>query len=177
MTEVPDYVPMLIKGCSETPEQGGCLVQVANWLANPKTWTDDALCVDPVLADWGVTVNDNIGDEMRHRLALCAPRISGTKIHDVEMQRLVHQALNYWLEKGAGSGLPVYLHPAGSTLKTEGKHPTLTIHTPYYVLTGGEEYAVQWYEALVAHFEMLTAREPAELPATRWRRVKELVGQ
>lgn len=180
MTEVPDYVPMLIKGFSPEPQEGGCLVQIANWLADPRLWTDEAVCVDQILASWGITINDVINDEMRHRLALCAPRIADTKITDRDERNRVHRGLSLWMREGAGSGHPTVVHPSGTkfTGATNSMGALLTILHPVIRLTGGDEYAVQWYEALVDEYDRLVGRGTRDaLAPERWQEVKELVGQ
>ncbi|WP_344313540.1 hypothetical protein [Fodinicola feengrottensis] len=69
---------MIRKGVGATPKDGGCLVQVAGWLYDGKSWADDVTCVHPVLRSAGIRVNDAVSDGERHRLALMAPRISGS---------------------------------------------------------------------------------------------------
>ena len=56
MNSVPDYVPMLRAGATKNPQLGGCLVQIANWLADPTIWTDKPAHVHPVLAAWATNI-------------------------------------------------------------------------------------------------------------------------
>lgn len=178
MTAVPDYLPMLIKGKSVDPQQGGCLVQIANWLTDPTSWTDEAVCVDQFLAIEAVICNDGVSDPARHKLALLAPRLAGTNLnHDVGLREAVHEGLRNWRYKGAGSGYPWYLHPSSNFTPTPNGY-VQTIKLSEYVLVHDEAYAIAWLTAMIDEYDRLAGREtiPA-LPVEKWLEIKELVGQ
>ena len=78
MNTTPDLMPLLRKGTGETPADGGCLVQVAGYLADGHSWVDDTPCVHPVLRLLAIVVNDLVSDVVRPRLAVVAPDLIGT---------------------------------------------------------------------------------------------------
>lgn len=169
VTAVPDYIPMLVKGASRSPEQGGCLVQIANWLADPSTWTDGDVCVDGLLAQHAVFINDSVDETHRHQLAVLAPRLAGTK---GVASMGVYVDMYAWI---AAHDCPVKIASTSDFKYTEnGGEVTITTSV---VHKGTHQDAVDWLFALVAEFERLTAHQPEELSVERWREVKELVGQ
>lgn len=70
-------VPWLRKGKGESPQDGGCILQVIDWIDRCE-WTDDPPCVHPVLASLAIRVNDCTSDEQRQKLLALAPRLMGT---------------------------------------------------------------------------------------------------
>lgn len=174
MTQVPDYVPMLVKGVSEDPKEGGCLVQIANWLVDPSSWTDDPECVHPLIAQYGIWINDGVDDEMRHRLALQAPRIAGTRILDPIFSETVENELDLWLVHNEP---PFRFEPLQTTWLGSGKQQKMEVSLPHLVFTGTSEAAVEWFERFVEEFHHLRGTEPEDIPAERWLEVKEHVGQ
>lgn len=179
MTAVPDYVPMLIKGASEDPKEGGCLVQIANWLVDPQIWSDDDLCVNRVLAEHAVRVNDAVSDAGRHELALLAPRLAGTKgERENADEREVENQLEDWICDGAGSGYPLrWTHPAHTeTPIPNGK--IFTFNLGKFTLVHDDAYAIAWLTALIDEYDRITGcNDTPELPVERWLEIKELVGQ
>lgn len=174
MTAVPDYVPMLIKGKGAKPEDGGCLVQIANWLADPTLWTDEPLCVDPLLAKWAIFANDMADNESRHPLALLAPRLAGTKIEDIDQEKVVEMCLREY----------VLSNNHRPRVTTTNKLIWKTTDTLTGVVDLSEMQAVEpgnlysWLEAIIDKYDRLTGRtSPELLTEQQWLEIKELVGQ
>lgn len=161
MTAVPDYVPTLTIGKSDDPKKGGCLIQIANWLADPTLWTDQPVCVNGVLAAYGVRINDSVGAEQRRRLALLAPRLADT---------------------GPGNAGETN----GKLVLWAHKHPCPPLMSALYGGNGGlillaagapDYQVVDWYTALIDEYDRITGHTSPDLPRERWEQIKELVGQ
>ena len=75
---VPAGLPMLRKGVGDTPADGGCLVQIASYLHDGRSWSDETPCVHPVLRRLAIYVNDAVSDEVRSLLAPLAADLVGT---------------------------------------------------------------------------------------------------
>lgn len=71
-------VPFLRKGMGATPDQGGCILQVIDWIHRGK-WTDHPPCVLPVLGNAAIYANDVSDDEDRQKLLDLAPRLMNTR--------------------------------------------------------------------------------------------------
>lgn len=176
---VPDYLPVLVKGASPDPKSGGCLVQVANWLADPSVWSDEAICVHPDLVHPAIRVNDLVDDEHRRQLALLAPRLSDTRkfavgvIGDSRVWE-VSEGLCGWM---VAHPRPWHTHPVHSTYTDLKNGYTQTIHLPRTHLCAPQDEAIAWLAALIDEFDRLTGRHTAPLPAARWAEVKELLHQ
>lgn len=74
----PDLMPLLRVGTGDTPANGGCLVQVASYLHDGKSWDDNTPCVHPTLRQVAIQMNDVMGDKQRQRLAPLAADLVGT---------------------------------------------------------------------------------------------------
>lgn len=75
---IPDLMPLLRRGAGKTPATGGCLVQVASYLYDGKSWNDDTPCVHPILRDVAIGVNDHVSEDYRPKLAPLAADLVGT---------------------------------------------------------------------------------------------------
>lgn len=154
---IPDYIPQLRSGASPSPQLGGCLVQIANWLADPAVWTDGSIFVDNTLARWGITINDRVDDAARRRLALAAARISGTQGLLKAEQRPLLEA---WIEDN--DRRPIHERctcPCNAVLRGWPDHQVM----------------VDWYFNLIDEFDRLTGRNAdVEQPADRYRELAEL---
>lgn len=75
---VPAGLPMLRRGIGRSPAEGGCLVQVASYLHDGRSWTDQTPCVHPVLRQLAIVVNDAVSDEARPLLAPLAADLVDT---------------------------------------------------------------------------------------------------
>ncbi|NNG36920.1 hypothetical protein [Nakamurella aerolata] len=75
---IPNFMPLLRKGIGKIPAEGGCLVQVASYLADGLSWTDQTPCVHPVLRSLAIAVNDRVSDAVRPTLAPLAVDLVGT---------------------------------------------------------------------------------------------------
>lgn len=152
---------MLRAGATKNPQLGGCLVQIANWLADPTIWTDKPAHVHPVLAAWAIKINDVVclfgTNENRGELALLAPRLTGTgKTGRYEMSYFFQEEeLNLWL--------------------TENPFPFIIWPTIAQVdMTEG----ITWLSALLDVFDRVTGRaRTPELSPERWAEVRQLVCQ
>lgn len=79
-------VPFLIGGAGRSPQHGGCILQVIDWI-DRATWTDEPRCVHPNLAELAVTANDDADDEDRQKMLDLIPRLMGTNT-EVEWGRV-----------------------------------------------------------------------------------------
>jgi hypothetical protein len=78
---VPIEMPDLIAGAGETPDQGGCVMQAAAWLASAgQNWNDSPDCVHGTLRRVAIMVNDNVGTDARRQLWPLVPRMLGTAV-------------------------------------------------------------------------------------------------
>ena len=71
-------VPWLRSGTGQTPSDGGCIMQVIDWI-DRNQWSDAPDCVHPVIRHLAIYVNDRVDDTERQRLLDLAPRMMGTK--------------------------------------------------------------------------------------------------
>ena len=74
-------VPWLRAGTGSTPADGGCIMQVIDWL-DRTGWSDSPECVHPVLRVLAIRANDALGDADRQQLLDLAPRLMGTNSDD-----------------------------------------------------------------------------------------------
>lgn len=175
MTAVPDYVPMLIKGKGATPKDGGCLVQIANWLEDSDTWTDEPLCVHPVIAYWAVYANDMADNEHRHRLALLAPRLAGTKIADPVVEDTITLLLRRYVEDNP---LPKIRVAGGLVWKKKGDGVAEGVIDVNTIVAADQDQLYPWLEGILDYYDFLTGRNSRELLSEQeWLEIKELVGQ
>lgn len=89
---IPDFMPRLRKGAGRTPQDGGCLVQVASYLNDGVSWTDRTPCVHPMLRHVAIGVNDSVGEDARQGLLKFAPRLIGTGTKD----RIIERQMVAW---------------------------------------------------------------------------------
>jgi hypothetical protein len=87
-------VPFLRAGVGQSPQEGGCIMQVISWIAHNGAWSDTPLCVLPCLRDIAIEVNDAASDEERQRLLDLAPRLINTQIADPARRAQVGLALS-----------------------------------------------------------------------------------
>lgn len=80
---IPDILPNLIAGEGDSPENGGCLLQVASFIYDGESWTDHPKCVHPLLIELGIWVNDETTDDARPLLARSLPYLLETVDLDV----------------------------------------------------------------------------------------------
>ena len=81
-----EQVPWLRSGVGETPADGGCIMQVIDWI-HREEWTDAPPCVHPVIRHFAITVNDRSDDAERQRLLDLAPRMMNTAGGDEALTR------------------------------------------------------------------------------------------
>ena len=79
-----NQVPWLRSGTGRTPADGGCIMQVIDWI-NREEWTDNPPCVHPVIRHIAIAVNDSADDEGRQKLLDLAPRMMGTNRDDRQL--------------------------------------------------------------------------------------------
>lgn len=72
-------VPWLRSGAGVTPAEGGCVMQIVDWI-HRNEWTDDPPCVHPVIRHFAIAVNDQLDDEGRQRLLDLVPRMMNTAV-------------------------------------------------------------------------------------------------
>jgi len=70
-------VPFLRSGKGDWPADGGCIMQVIDWI-HRGGWADTPDCVHPVIRGLAIGINDSVPDQERQRLLDLAPRMMGT---------------------------------------------------------------------------------------------------
>lgn len=72
-----NQVPWLRQGTGHKPSDGGCIMQVVDWI-HSGGWTDNPECVHPVFRNMSIVANDYLTDRNRQRLLDLVPRLMGT---------------------------------------------------------------------------------------------------
>jgi hypothetical protein len=78
--EGADFRPRLRAGAGSAIRFGGCLMQVASFLADGVSWTDHPLGADEYLAGYARSLNDYANDEGRQELLPLAPRLAVSQV-------------------------------------------------------------------------------------------------
>jgi hypothetical protein len=109
MTSI-ESVPFLRSGVGSTPKDGGCILQVIDWLDH-QGWSDQPECVHPVLRKLAIYVNDQLPDGERQKLLDLTGRLMGTNTGGQEMSvRLAafcaRHVLHIYEQKHPGDGSP-----------------------------------------------------------------------
>ena len=81
---IVNEVPWLRRGTGDTPADGGCIMQVIDWVST-NGWTDQPECVHPVIRKAAIAANDELADEYRQKLLDLAPRLMGTNTGGYEL--------------------------------------------------------------------------------------------
>ena len=76
-----DSVPYLRSGTGATPKDGGCVLQIVDWITRHQ-WTDEPPCVHPVLRKLAIRANDALDDPRRQALLDLIPRLMHTATKD-----------------------------------------------------------------------------------------------
>lgn len=76
--ETVNPVPWLRAGEGATPAEGGCIMQVIDWI-HRGGWSDHPECVNPTIRELAICANDALNDHDRQELLNLAPRIMGTR--------------------------------------------------------------------------------------------------
>jgi hypothetical protein len=114
----PVPMPDLIRGTGEEPRGGGCIMQAAAWLGSDGAWCDMPPCVNRVLRQVAIRVNDTLGDRDRQELWGLLPWLVGTgPTGDRAADNRVNVALAAW---AAERVLPLIKDPARN--KTAAEH-------------------------------------------------------
>jgi hypothetical protein len=79
-----NQVPWLRSGVGTTPADGGCIMQVIDWI-NREEWTDRPPCVHPVIRALAININDSADDQQRQKLLDLAPRMMNTASDDKQL--------------------------------------------------------------------------------------------
>lgn len=99
----------LAKGVHDSPDAGMCLLEAVAYFAGERH-SDSPLCVSPVLADFGRSINDRLPYNQRQELKRFIPRLPGTAF-DGRDDRRPWLALD-WL---ARTCMPTWLDFVGLT--------------------------------------------------------------
>lgn len=75
---IPSVMPLLRRGPGGDIQDGGCFNQVAGYLADGHSWTDQHRSIHPVIRAAGVLCNDTMSNLGRPRLAVLAADAAGT---------------------------------------------------------------------------------------------------
>jgi hypothetical protein len=106
---IPDNLPRLIHGASETPEDGACAMQAVAWLWSAgQEWTDAPACTHPVFRRLAIRINDNADDTTRQQLWPLLPRLIGTRDPDPAARNRISVTLAAW---SAEQALPLITNP------------------------------------------------------------------
>src|SRR4029077_3381439 len=70
-------VPWLRAGKGSRPQDGGCILQVIDWIDRGE-WTDTPGCVLPAFRELAINANDSLPDGQRQKLLDLVPRLRGT---------------------------------------------------------------------------------------------------
>ncbi len=97
----------LTTGAHESPDAGMCVMEMSAYIAGER-WSDNPVCVSPVLGAFLRSFNDGLADEPRQRLKPYAKRVIGTA-NDGKDQKRAWMAAD-WI---ARTQLPVWLELAG----------------------------------------------------------------
>jgi hypothetical protein len=163
MSEVPEYLPRLRAGNGAAPSEGGCLVQVANWLADHDLWTDRAKHVHPVLARFGIWVNDRVDANTRRELALAACRIAGT--YRDQLTPAQQTELNAWAAE-------LFLRAPGPGEQPRECSCPACAQVPFNGMLRRDDLPAQEkvdrYFLLVEMFEELSGHQPRAVPEEEW---------
>jgi hypothetical protein len=104
----------LDKGQHSDPTDGHCLLEVVSMLAK-EPFTDHPQCVSPVLAAFGIGLNDQWDDEKRQLLKQFIPLLPGTR-DDGQDEARGYLALD-WLIR---TFTPAWLDLAGLAVEAQG---------------------------------------------------------
>ena len=88
-------IPWLRKGVGNTPEDGGCIMQVVSWIST-MDWFDTPVCVHPTVRDWAIWMNDTVDDDQRQRLLRLIPKMMSTNVRDNRIDMRI-SGLATWL--------------------------------------------------------------------------------
>lgn len=110
-TFIPEHLPILRKGKGQTPEKGGCLMQVASFL-HDGSWSDRSPCVAPFLRQLAIFVNDWTSDEERHLLAPLAVDLIGTAVEDRSAAVTAAGQLGVWCSRRVAEYRPEWSRAA-----------------------------------------------------------------
>lgn len=83
-------VPWLRSGVGNTPDEGGCVMQIVSWIHN-HGWTDDPVCVHQIIRGWAISANDKLPDDERQELLKLVPRLMGTNFPEREAQEALEK--------------------------------------------------------------------------------------
>src|SRR5262245_13855634 len=75
---VSEAIPFIRHGVGGTPADGGCVMQIVDWIAHDGSWTDQPECVHPVFQRLAVRANDDLPDGERQKLLDLIPRLMNT---------------------------------------------------------------------------------------------------
>lgn len=94
-------VPWLREGAGASPQDGGCVMQVIDWI-DTGGWSDEPKCVYHALREMAISVNDELSDEGRQRLLDLVPRLMGTAllpggfVYDQTLDDVLEDAVYEW---------------------------------------------------------------------------------
>lgn len=120
-------VPFLRSGKGGSPENGGCVMEVASWVVNPGEWTDNPECVHPVIRTLAIHVNDILLDDERQKLLDLIPRMIGTASGDVTLTRKLQLGL---VAPDGAKGWAEIWCPSAEKIPVEGSQETLILAQP-----------------------------------------------
>lgn len=104
-TAASNPVPWLRVGAGESPQDGGCVMQVIDWI-DRGGWTDEPRCVYHLLRELAISVNDDLSDAGRQKLLDLVPRLMGTSmipdeygvVYDQDLDDRLNEVIAYFSE-------------------------------------------------------------------------------
>ena len=163
--------PVLRMGTGVTPYEGGCVMQAASFLWDGSSWNDDPSCVNPILRDAAIRVNDLLDVDERQRLWPLVPRLMGTVTVEWPSDNLA-----------VAEGLMKAVRPDFYRAYAWGESPgvvatgvacTLVRHAASLVPEG---QLVDWLVALLDEYDRITGRTaPWPVSEQRWAKLGEVM--
>ena len=74
----PEFLPILSHGNHNSPEQGACVMEMVSFLAGEE-FTDHPQCVNSLLRNEAISINDLVSDDNRSQISLMIPRFMNTE--------------------------------------------------------------------------------------------------
>ena len=150
MTNI-ESVPFLRRGVGSTPAEGGCIMQVVDWI-DSQGWSDRPNCVHPVLQKLAVYANDALPVGERQKLLDLTGRLMGTNTGDKEMSvRLAmfvaRRVLGVYEEKYPGDDRPRKAIEAAEHWANNSSKNAAAYAASAYAASASSAYAAAAYAA------------------------------
>jgi hypothetical protein len=154
-----EAVPYLIAGSGTSPKDGGCIMQIIDWI-DRHGWSDSPPCVHSDLVGWAICANDNLDDAKRQQLLDLAPRLMGT----VKAWRYGSSDLRDWIRVRSAQANNEIKHLQNQRKMRFDQDPHLTKLTTFVLdeLTHMEKIGEIALQCLLDLLDMIEAEFPRE---------------